>query len=159
MANGSGIEQARNVITWLGWIAMIGICAYLVIDVFVNFNSSNLGDQATKIVVGIYLVIFGVVGILYEIGQKHARKGFPFLGTLGGKGGVFFFSGTLALSWGIPRAGESRGSIIAPFVMALYHLFVAFFNWLTLCCRKEYSDMEEPKEKQHLTDGAGPNRI
>jgi hypothetical protein len=156
MAGAAGLEATRNVISWLCWIAMACMSGYLFYETCARF----VIDLANRLVVSFYITIFGIVGVLFEAGQKHISEGVPFLATRGGKGATFFFVGTLTMSMAFPLNINNPPSIVA-FVLSLYALFAAIFNWIVLCCRKEYADVDRQQsgESKPLASGDGPNRI
>lgn len=156
MAGGKGLEATRNVLSWINWFSLAGCCAYEIYWCFAHLS----GDLATRILISFYILCFGIIGILFEFGQKHVRNGMSFLGTRGGRAAVFVLAGTLGFTFAFPLTSGEPDRIVA-FVMSCFSIFVAIFNLVVLCCVREHAGSDLSQEARPIVaePGAGPNKI
>lgn len=91
---------------------IISIVMWLVIGIgsgYCLFNEFGSNIEFTRIIILLYLMLFSVVGITFEIGILMVRQWFTFLGASGGKGIFFIFCGTLGISFGFTMSPFYKG--------------------------------------------------
>jgi hypothetical protein len=144
------ITMTRMVLTWINWISLTLISAFVAYDT-IDLDTSNY----SKILLAVYFVVFGVIGILFEAKVEAVQRNVNFLKSFTGRGFTFFFIGTLGMSFGALKSGASNW---LPLLMGLFSIFVAIWNWITLCCGLE-DKKDEPGETQYLATDSAAQKI
>lgn len=103
-------DQAGKVFCWINWFSLTGLGGFTVYDNIAHYS------ELTRLILAIYLCLFGLGGILFEAGHGFTRKKLAFLDSLTGRGIFFLFVGTLGLSFGWQTDPAGR---IVPFLVGL----------------------------------------
>jgi hypothetical protein len=140
---GGCVSTARMVLTWINWISLTIISGFVAYDT-IDTDMHNY----SKILLSVYFVVFGVVGILFEAKIEAVQKNVNFLKSFTGRGFTFFFMGTLGMSFGKFAEGVENW---LPLLMGIFSIFVAIWNWITLCCGAS----DEDGSKYVEADGNG----
>ena len=142
--------QAAKVMSWINWIQMAVLGAYTAYYSIANYEET---PEPTRIVLSVYLCLFGIVGILVEVNVKRVVEKLQFLATWGSKGWFFFFCGSLGMSFGWQT---KPAALVIPFVMGIYSMVAAIICWLASCYHKEKSRAEAMYE---TVRDAAPSKI
>lgn len=147
-------SSVAKVLSWINWVQMACLGVYTAYFFIANYDET--GSSPTTVVLGIYLAIFGIVGVVFEAGVKAIRRQFAFLESWGSKGWFFLFCASLGMSYGWETKPPGR---IVPFVLGIFSAVCCIFCWIAACESTNKQQDEDGKYQTVLDRSAGPNKI
>mmetsp|Transcript_10829 Transcript_10829/g.12436 ORF Transcript_10829/g.12436 Transcript_10829/m.12436 type:complete len:161 (-) Transcript_10829:687-1169(-) len=140
-----------KVLRWVNCVALSVLGAYSVIVSLQYFT------DPTRVVLCIYLTLFGLLGIACELNLAMATRNFQFLMDHKGKVVYFIFIGTLGLSFGWYNSPVQK---IIPFLLGIFSIFVAVSMILDQWCNKKGTTSDGgDSHMATVAATAGPNAI
>lgn len=144
-----------KVFRWTNCVALSVLGAYSFIVSLQYFT------DPTRVVLCIYLTLFGLLGIACELNLAVAARNFGFLMDHQGKMVYFVFIGTLGLSFGWYNSPMQK---VIPFILGIFSMFVAVAMILDRWCKKNSTadggDTQMTNAKGGATNASvGPNAI
>lgn len=149
------VEMARKVLTFIAWAIMAIIGGWTVYLTWTDDYGGKLFHDWTSRIVAIYMTLLGVLGFIQEIGVGPVRRYVGFLKTVGGKSFMFFFFGTLGLSFAVDFDRDFETNLT--FCAGIYFIFMSIFGLIVLCVRRDARKV--PDESKYLAPEAHADKI
>eukprot|EP00760_Papus_ankaliazontas_P028215 PhM_4_TR3586/c0_g1_i1/m.7772 len=111
------------------WTIALSTALAVVGGYLVVFNLEHLGSDFTRLMLSIYMLIFGVIGLLCELRLQAVLRRFAFLSAFLGKAVFYCFCGTMGVAFGC----SSDFHQWAPFVCGCLS-FGTGATWIVLSC-------------------------
>ena len=122
---------AAKVVCWINWIQLAILGGYTGYYSLWGDRPGPAGKvEPTRVVLGWYICIFGLLGCAVEAGVEALVAKLKFLTTLGSKGFFFFFVGSLGMSFGWY---SEPAALLVPFFMGLFSCIAAIVCWIGGC--------------------------
>lgn len=138
----SCIQQMVRPVAILNYLQLLGMGGY---GTYLNLDFAT----PTQLVMCLYLVFLGALGLAFEAKLKIVVEQLPFIATRSGKAMYFFLVGTMGLSYG-PSGGNPN---LIPFISGCLSIIATLVATVAICCKER----QENEQSNAINSKAAAN--